>query len=78
MAYTYLDLVAEVLTENGKPMTIRQIWDYAIAKGYQGKLESIGKTPEKTMNASLHKDIARKDSARFKQVSQKPALFDLK
>lgn len=78
MAYTYLDLASEVLTENGRPMTIRQIWDYAIAKGYQDKLESVGKTPEKTMNASLHKDIARKEAARFKQVNKKPALFDLK
>ena len=78
MAYTCLDLAVEVLTENGKPMTIQQIWDNDLAKGYHGKLESIGKPPERTMNASLHKDIARKETARFKQFCQKPVLFDLK
>ena len=33
MACTYLDLVAEVLTENGHPMTIHDMWDYATVKG---------------------------------------------
>ena len=78
MAYTYLDLVAEVLTENGHPMTIHDIWDYATVKGYQSKLTSIGKTPKKTINAGLHKNIARKEAARFKQINKKPALFDWK
>lgn len=78
MAYTYLDLTAQVLTENGHPMTIRQILNYATEKGYHNKLDSIGRTPEKTMSACIHRDIAKGESARFKQVNKKPALFDLK
>lgn len=48
MAYTYQDLASQVLTKNGQAMTICQLWDYAISKGYQCKLESIGKPPEKS------------------------------
>lgn len=77
MRYTYLDLIEEVLVENGKPMTISHIWEYANEKGLSKKLSSIGKTPKKTMNAMLHKDMLRGDNAKFKQISNKPALFDL-
>lgn len=77
MTYTYLDLIEEVLKEKGEPMTIGQIWKYANEKGICNNLASIGKTPEKTMNAQLHKNILRGEKARFKQVSKKPALFDL-
>lgn len=77
MAYTYLDLIEEVLIENGVPMTISQIWEYANEKGLSKKLSSVGKTPKKTMNAQLHKNMLRGDNARFKQISTKPALFNL-
>lgn len=78
MAYTYLALVEEVLKETKKSMTIREILNFAEKKGFMEKLKSVGKTPEKTINANIHKDIARGERARFKQVSKKPALFDLK
>lgn len=78
MAYTYLDLVEEVLKESKKPMTIREILDYAEKNDFMTKMKSVGKTPEKTINANIHKNIARGESARFKQISKKPALFDLK
>lgn len=78
MAYTYLDLVEEVLKEVKKPMTIREILDFAEKKGFMKKMKSVGRTPEKTINANIHKNIACGEGARFKQVSKKPALFDLK
>lgn len=78
MVYTYINLMEEVLTENGKPMTIKQMWHYACEKGYNKKLASIGKTPSKTMYSCLFKDIAKKDKSKFEKVNEKPALFSLK
>lgn len=78
MTYTYVNLMEEVLTETGKPMTIKQMWDYACEKGYDQKLASIGKTPSKTMYSCLFKDIAKKEKSKFIKVNEKPTLFALK
>lgn len=59
-------------------MTIRVILDFAEKKDFMEKMKSVGRTPEKTINANIHKNIARGERTRFKQVSKKPALFDLK
>lgn len=77
MGYTYLDLVYEVLQEQKEPMCLGDIWKNACCKGYDKKLTSVGKTPLKTMNAAIHKNIQNDNLTRFKQVSKKPALFDL-
>lgn len=77
MAYTYTRLMKEVLIENGKPMTIKQMWDYACEKGFDRKLDSIGKTPKKTMYSCLYRDLDSKTGV-FVRVCEKPALFSLK
>ena len=77
MGYTYLDLIYEVLQEQKEPMSIADIWKCACEKKYDEKLSSVGKTPLNTMNALIHKNIENEKSSKFKQVSKKPALFDL-
>ena len=42
------------------------------------ELSHIGKTPQNTMNSALHKDIAKGEKARFVQISDKPAVFDIR
>lgn len=78
MAYTYINLMEEVLAETGKAMTIKQMWDYACEKEYEKKLASIGKTPNKTMYSCLFKDLAKKEKSKFEKVTEKPSLFSLK
>jgi hypothetical protein len=50
----------------------------ATKNGTINELSHIGKTPQNTLNSALHKDMAKGKSARFVQVSDKPAAFDIK
>lgn len=78
MNYSYMCLIKEVLYEEKKALKIREIWDIAEKKGLTHKLLSVGKTPLKTMNACIHRDLKKGNDAVFEQISKKPALFKLK
>lgn len=77
MKYTFLDLVEQVLREEKREMTFKEIWEVAIEKGYDKKLASVGKTPINTMNACVRKHISNAEKVRFKQTSKKPAKYYL-
>ena len=74
---TYLELVDKELTIAGKPLTINEILTNAEKDGTLSQIPTIGKTPQKTINALLHRDIAKGSDARFVQTSTRPAKFDL-
>lgn len=40
----FIDFALKVLTEVKKPMTVQEIWDYGIKKGFDKELNSSGKT----------------------------------
>lgn len=75
---TFLDLMEIEISRAGKPLTIREALTFAELDGNIKELPHIGKTPQKTMNSALHKDILKGNKARFKQISDKPATFDIK
>lgn len=77
MRYTYLDLIEEVLRDEKREMTLKEIWMIAEKKGYDKKLLSVGKTPVNTMNACVRKHIENAKNVKFKQTSKKPALYYL-
>ena len=74
----YLDLMETEILAAGRAITIGEALAMAKEDGTLSKLDSIGKTPQKTINSLLHKDMLKGDKARFKQIGKKPATFDLK
>ncbi len=75
---TFLDLMEEEIKRAGRPLTIKEALCFATKSGTINELPHIGKTPQNTMNSALHKDIVKGAKARFVQVSEKPATFDIK
>lgn len=75
---TFLDLMEAEIRRAGKPLTIKEALEAAYVSGTINQLAHIGKTPQNTLNSALHKDMAKGKSARFIQVSEKPAVFDIK
>lgn len=75
--YQFLDLVEDVLLKEKRPMTLREIWDYAVKHKLDKKLASSGKTPINTMNACIRRNMAGKN-AKFVQTSERPAKYYLK
>lgn len=76
--YEFLDLIEEVLKAEKRDMTLTEVWDYAVANGFDKKLESVGKTPVKTMNSCIRRNIAKGKNVRFIQTSIHPAKYNLK
>lgn len=75
---TFLDLAELVLAETGRQMTYREIWEYAVAKGYDLRVGSRGLTPAATLRAVLGRDIASNPASRFSMVDVFPTRFLLK
>ena len=75
---TFLDLMEIEIRRAGKPLTIKEALSLATKDGTINELSHIGKTPQNTMNSALHKDMAKGDKSRFIQLSDKPAVFDIK
>ena len=76
--YTMLNLASEVFEEVKKPLTIRAIWDNAVKLGLISKLDSIGRTPWKSLSSQIYVDIRDNDNSNFEQISIRPAMFYLK
>jgi len=58
---TYLELSELILQEVKKPLTASEIWDFAVSKNYDKKLNSTGKTPWATLSAILHPKSTKKE-----------------
>jgi len=78
MAYSFLDLAAEVLQSAEGPMTYQQCWDQARARGLASKVKTKGKTPWQTMGAQLYVGVRDNANSRFLRVGQRPTRFFLK
>ena len=59
---SFLGLVKQVLSENKKGMTSKEIWNYATQKGYNNYLQSTGLTPFLTLSASLGQNTLMPES----------------
>lgn len=76
MSIKLLDLMSIEIKKAGKPLTIREALTSAEKDGIINELEKLGKTPQNSINALLHKDMAKSEPT-FTQVSARPARFDL-
>ena len=72
---TYKETAIKVLKESNKPLTAKEICEYATSKGY---LSSKGKTPEATFSAVINKDIKDNPASPFFWISSSPYRYFLK
>ena len=63
--YTLKDFAAEIIKENGRPMTTSEIWLYGVKQGYDKKGGFIGKTPWITIGQTLMIDIKENSKSKF-------------
>lgn len=73
----FLQLAETILKEEKRLLTNNEIWDLAVQKGYDKKLNSQGKTPSKTMAAQLYLSIRDDLNSPFGKTGR-PARFYLK
>lgn len=78
MAYTFLDLVYDVLKSAEKPLTYQEIWQAGQASGLASKVETAGKTPWQSLGSQLYVDVRDNESSKFIKVGKRPARFFLK
>lgn len=73
--YRFIDLIYDVLTESDIPLSIKEIWKIAEDRGLTKKVNSLGKTPSKSMGSALYTDIKYNDNSKFIQVSKERRNF---
>lgn len=71
----FLELATKVLTEVNKPMSVSEIWEYALSAGYVMQLETAGKTPMYTLGARLYASASDPRNPNFKTVGARPKRF---
>lgn len=74
----FLELAKTVFEEAQKPMTSREIWNWAEQNGYDKKVGSQGKTPWSTIAARIYVDKRDNPNSPFQVTSTKPKQFVLK
>lgn len=72
--YTFLDLAEEVLKQAEIPLTCREIWNRGLQLHLDERLESKGKTPERSLSSTLGTTAERERSKIF-IVSKQPRTF---
>lgn len=78
MKYNFLDLAIEVLNSSDVPLSVNEIWENAVKLGFTDKVNSSGKTPQKTLGAAIYMDIRDNEKSLLYQSSKRPAKFYLK
>lgn len=77
-AYTFLNMIKDVMEIEKTPLTISQIWKCGEKHGLTDKVGSKGKTPINTLQARLYLDIRDNENSIFVQTSKRPSMFYLK
>jgi uncharacterized protein len=78
MAITFLQLAQKVLEEVKQPLSVTEIWETVISKGYEKLVESKGKTPSATMGALMYVDVRDNPDSVFLPLGIRPKRFILK
>lgn len=76
--FGFLELAHKILQEENKPLSVEEMWQLAIRRGYDTLLGSNGKTPERTLGARIYVDIRDNMDSIFCKSSTKPTRFSLK
>lgn len=75
---TFLELAELVLREEAKPLTSNEIWNIALKKGYEKKLNTTGKTPWATLGAQMYVSSRDNPKSKFVKTGSRPKKFYLK
>ncbi|NHK29704.1 MAG: hypothetical protein FK730_00030 [Asgard group archaeon] len=75
---TFHELSEIILKESDKPLTANEIWEIAVDKKLDSKLDSKGKTPWATLGARLYVIVRDNPDSIFKAVGKRPKRFYLK
>lgn len=75
---TFLELAESILKEEKKPLTSIEIWNIAVKKGYDKKLNSQGKTPWSTLGAQIYVNAKDSPKSIFRKTDSRPKKFYLK
>ena len=79
MAYTFYDLIDDILKDAGQPMTYQEIWESAVQKGLTEKLNSRGQTPVMSVGSRLYSEVKSKpDDGKYVKFGSRPARFFLR
>lgn len=80
--YTFLELAKQVLREAKKPLTGKEIWDFAEKKGYNKKTNTKGVTPWDTIGSSIYTNIRKNNGdsifIELVELGKKPKKYFLK
>lgn len=75
---TFLELAEKILKENNQPLSTSDIWNYALQKGYEKQLSSLGKTPWATLGAQIYVNAKDNPKSIFEKTDTRPKKFFLK
>lgn len=75
---TFLELAELILKEEAKPLTSNDIWNIAVKKGYDKRLNSQGKTPWATLGALIYVNCKDNPKTIFAKTETRPKKFYLK
>jgi uncharacterized protein len=75
---TFLELAELILKEESRPLTANEIWNLAVKKGYEQKLNSQGKTPWATLGALIYVNCKDNPKSIFSKTDSRPKKFYLK
>lgn len=76
--YSFLELAREVIKKVRVPLTEVEIWNKSIEFGLDKKINTLGKTPWKSISARIYVDIRDNESSSFVKVGKRPTKFYLK
>lgn len=76
--YTFLSLALETLEAATSPLSVEEIWNLAVEKGYANKISTQGKTPWSSVGAQIYVDIRDNPNSKFVKATTKPTKFWLK
>ena len=75
---TFKELAKVILEEEMRPLTVEEIWEIAVKKGYDKSCGTQGKTPWRTIGALIYVDIRDNPGSPFVKIDSKPRKFFLK
>ncbi len=75
---TFGELAVKILKESNQPLTVEEMWEYAVANQYEVLVGTKGKTPWRTMGAKIYVDLKDNPETPFIKIDTKPKKFFLK
>ena len=78
MPSTFLQLAQKIIGEEKHPLSATEIWEIALAKGYDKELGTKGKTPWATLGAQLYVDVRDNANSVFVTTGTRPKRFVLR